>query len=450
MSPEGRNKKWGRNIVILFDHMVSINIGLKKLFVGNENQESIKLGVPPLPTKQTIAADPDNSSTSPVVNKGEPTETNSLAATNNLSSYNPFSYLTKNASAQTAQNNVVGPGAQTDQNNVVSSSAQPNVVGPTVNPEVVSSSAQPNVVKPSEDYNNTNIVSKISEYIDEINKLISSNMGFSEFLNIKMTQEKLIQFNDNEYLSQLNIYKKNLSNKDNDFKKMITEITTEYETIKAFYKEWNQQKPSDEETTKIISLLTKAKQINSTNTFEDKVKKDNQTYAGKIIDGLLSKQSKLTTVGRIICSLERASTLLQNEIDASPQQTQNTGQKADSFLLRFVGDEAFVSTFYLGKQKDGKTSVQLTWPLGKTERTTNFYYFFTTNASGFDNSQSKSIVYDGNELIKLSDNSEISITGFINGLFKESIALREPVQYNISEYNNTFLFDRSYSNELNK
>ena len=425
--------------------MVSINIGLKKLFVGNENEENIILGVPPLPTKQTIAADPDNSSTSPVVNKGEPADTNSLAATNKykLSSYNPFSYLTKNASAQTAQNNVVGPGAQTDQNNVVSSSAQPNVVGPTVNPEAVSSSAQPNVVKPSEDYNNTNIVSKISEYIDEINKLISSNMGFSEFLNVKMTQEKLIHFNYIVYLSQLNIYKKNLSNKDNDFKKMITEITTEYETIKAFYKEWNQQKPSDEETTKIISLLTKAKELNSTNIFEDKVKNDNQTYAGKIIDDLLSKQSKLTTVGRIICSLERASTLLQNEIDASPQQTQNTGQKADSFLLRFVGDEAFVSTFYLGKFKDTNPEI-IEWPSGTNDRTTDCYYFFTTNPTGFVKS-SKSVVYKGTEQIIKFETNPITITQFVDNQFKNMIALGPPIKYHISEYNETFLFNREYA-----
>ena len=285
---------------------------------------------------------------------------------------------------------------------------------------------------------------ELKNYIDGIVAMLSDKYGFNEFMTIKMKQEKLVDFIPAEYIAEIIKYKDRLESIIKKNKEYIpgitTELTTEYETFRGYKREWESQKLTEDELVKINDLLKEAKILNEERDNKD----DDNKYAASVIGSLIANQQKIRNIGKLYCSVERASTLLQNEQAKSSGQPNVGATTADSFLLRFIGDKAFVSTFYLGKQKDGKTSVHLKWPIGKTERTTNFYYFFTTNVSGFDNSQSKSIVYDGNELIKISDDSRISITGFINGLFKESIALREPVQYNISEYNNTFLFDRSY------
>jgi len=290
------------------------------------------------------------------------------------------------------------------------------------------------------------------------------NKGFQEFVRIKMEQEKQIRFDPGVYKEQLTNYGKNLQLQN----ETIMEITTEYETIKNYFQEWEKQKVKGPEADKIVSILTDTKSLISINlqilgqiqmkiTLQEAKRKkdiDNRKYASFLIEPLLDK-NKYLTIGRIVCSLERASTLYQNEVEIYniyfPQLSnkesitpkpviQNVGTVCNSFLLHFVGDKAFITAFILEKDKKGM-NMNLAWPESfVSEMTTACYYFFTKSTYGFRGN--KSIVYKGTEPFGPIGTDNVFIKDFVEGFFKENIARTLPIEYHISEYNDTFLFDR--------
>jgi len=284
-------------------------------------------------------------------------------------------------------------------------------------------------------------------YIQDILQKMSED-AFTDFLTIKMKQEKQVVFNKDVYTKQLTDYRdaisRVISQKQTIDNTNVMEITTEHEMIQAFYSEWKGQLISEEEYKKIVELIKRANDLNALNLriinsdltqYKDKL--DDRIYAQKILESI--DPSLVQKVGKIMCSVERASTLLQNEIDvygSFPEDVRKANQPNlappdagyDSFMLRFVGDKAFLYAFHMSDFSGNM------WPASSVvdanTMTTAYYYFFTKVATGFVDKK-QSVVYNGTETM---GGKQVGHWVAAN--------LKNHLEYHISQYNDTFFFDR--------